>query len=347
MVSIVIPTYNRAYCLGRTIDSVIDQTCTDWEALIIDDGSTDDTRRFIAERYGHDPRIRYIYQANGGVSHARNTGIRESKGTHVAFLDSDDLWKPWKLAAQLEGLRRHPEAGMIWTDMEAINPDGVVTDPRHLRTMYSAYRFFQLETLFTTHEPFEDAAFSESEGPVKLYVGDIYASMIMGSLVHTSTVLLRKDRLDQVGGFDESLKLSGEDYDFHLRTCKYGPVALLEVASIQYQTGRGDHLSRRSDATARNFLVTLEKAIADDRAERRFPPASVRRILAEAHGWLAEEEFKLNRSGAARSHAFQSLVRRPLQPRLVALMGMASLPQGLRNALKSGYRLAKGRRGAG
>ncbi len=342
MVSIIIPTYNRAYCLGRTIDSVIAQTHTDWEALIIDDGSTDETRRFIADTYGHDPRVRYIYQTNGGVSNARNTGIRECRGDYVAFLDSDDIWKPWKLAVQLEGLRRHPEAGMIWTDMKAVDPDGTVTNPRYLKTLYSAYRFFELETLFTSHEAFDHASLPDSERPATLFAGDIYVSMIMGSLVHTSTVLMRKDRLDQVGGFDESLKLSGEDYDFHLRTCKYGPVALLDVASIRYQTGRTDHLSNRSDATARNFLATLEKAIADDRGKGRLPAASIRRILAEAHGWLAEEEFKLDRSSEARSHAIQSLMRRPIQPRLVAMVGMTTLPQSLREALKNRYRRAKG-----
>src|SRR5579863_7279546 len=115
LVSIIIPTFNRAYCIRHTVDSVVAQTHANWEVLIVDDGSTDGTRELIASTYSHDPRIRYLYQPNAGVSHARNTGIAESHGEFVAFLDSDDVWKPWKLAVQLACLAGQPEIGMVWT----------------------------------------------------------------------------------------------------------------------------------------------------------------------------------------------------------------------------------------
>jgi glycosyltransferase involved in cell wall biosynthesis len=341
MVSIIIPTYNRAYCLRQTIDSIVAQTYRDWEAVIVDDGSTDDTRQMIADSFGHDPRIRYLYQINAGVSNARNTGIAQSSGNFVAFLDSDDIWQPWKLAAQMQCLHNHPEIGMVWTDMEAIDPQGSVIDPRHLRTMYSAYRYFQLDTLFETRERVANIA--PSEPSANLYVGDIYPAMIMGSLVHTSTVLMRRERLDQVGGFDESLTLSGEDYDFHLRTCKWGPVALLDIASIAYQKGRPDHLSNQSGATAGNFLATLQRAIHLDKNPRRFPPKSVRSSLANAHAWVAHEQFKLNQDRTVRHHALRSLVRRPLQPRLLALFCLACVPRSTRSAAIGVYRRLKRR----
>jgi len=78
LVSVIVPTFNRAYCVGRAIDSVCAQTHAHWELLLVDDGSTDNTAELIAARYGHDPRIRYIYQQNAGVSAARNAGIRAS-----------------------------------------------------------------------------------------------------------------------------------------------------------------------------------------------------------------------------------------------------------------------------
>src|SRR5215470_10554119 len=91
LVSIVVPTYNRADCIGATIDSVLAQTHTYWEMIIIDDGSTDNTKDLVLSKYGHDKRIRYFRQRNTGVSGARNTGLQTTRGEFVAFLDSDDL----------------------------------------------------------------------------------------------------------------------------------------------------------------------------------------------------------------------------------------------------------------
>ena len=237
-VSVVIPTYNRANCIRNAVDSVLAQTHSNWEILVVDDGSTDETKRLIAQEYGHDPRIRYIYQQNAGVSHARNTGMDRSRGDYIAFLDSDDRWKTWKLEVQLMCLRRFPEVGMVWTDMEAVNPEGAVIDPRHLKTMYSAYRFFQMDTLFEKSVPVGEITQAVEARGARFYAGDIYPDMIMGSLVHTSTVLLRRERMEKVKGFDESLKLSGEDYDFHLRTCKWGGRSVSSI-SLRSNTRKG------------------------------------------------------------------------------------------------------------
>ncbi len=341
LVSVIVPTHNRAYCICKSLDSVVAQTHANWEILVVDDGSTDETRQLIADTYGHDQRIRYLYQPNAGVSHARNTGIAQSRGDFVAFLDSDDLWKPWKLAVQLSCLSHKPEIGMIWTDMEAVDPEGSIIDQRHLTTMYTTYRSFEMDEIFETSVRLGDIIRTAPEPEARVYFGDIYPTMIMGSLVHTSTVLIRRDRLDTVKGFNESLKLSGEDYDFHLRTCKWGSVALVDLASIQYQKGRPDQLSNNSMATALNFLTTVQRAIVDDDTTRRFPADRVRLVLAKAHGWIAEEYFKVNDGRSVRNHAIQSLRRRPLQPRLIALLTSSCIPQLARKTLIRGYRSLK------
>lgn len=110
-VSIVVPTYNRAHMLSDAIRSVLSQTYADWELIIVDDGSEDDTQRVVSEF--DDPRIKYIFQANKGLPGARNTGIRASNGAYLAFLDSDDLFLPLKLERQLDMFAQQPTLGLV------------------------------------------------------------------------------------------------------------------------------------------------------------------------------------------------------------------------------------------
>src|SRR5262245_28512438 len=248
LVSVIVPTYNRAYCLPRTIDSVLNQTHAASEVILLDDGSTDGTRELVRERYGREPRVRYAYQENQGVTATRNNALALARGDYVAFLDSDDWWEPWKLELQLACFARRPEVGMVWTDMQAVDPDGQVVNPAYLRTMYGAYRWFPKERLFPESVPLADLApgLRATVGDRRFYAGDIFSPMVMGNLVHTSTVLLRRDRLAAVKKFNEELRVSGEDYDFHLRTCRAGPVGYADVSAVHYQTGMPDRLTRPS-----------------------------------------------------------------------------------------------------
>ena len=110
-VSVVIPTYNRRGYVQEAIDSVLAQTYEDFEVIVVDDGSTDDTRE-VVERI-RDPRVHYMYQSNAGRSAARNNGIAHSAGEYVAFLDDDDLYLPDKLASQVAFLEQHPEVELV------------------------------------------------------------------------------------------------------------------------------------------------------------------------------------------------------------------------------------------
>jgi len=138
--TVIIPTYNRANRLPAAIASLQQQTYEHWEALIIDDGSKDNTAEVVKAIISQDQRVKYHYQKNGGVSAARNTGLRIASGAWIGFLDSDDTWDAWKLSAQIACLKALPEIGMVWTDMNAVDDAGTIVSPRHLRHMYSAYR---------------------------------------------------------------------------------------------------------------------------------------------------------------------------------------------------------------
>src|SRR5262249_25088611 len=136
LVSVIVPTYNRAYCLPRTLDSVLAQTYHHFEVILVDDGSTDRTGDLVARAYGHDPRIKYHFQPTQGVAAARTRGLALAGGAYVALLASDDVWLPRKLALQLACFRRCPDVGMVCTDMQALGPTGEVVSPAYLRTMY-------------------------------------------------------------------------------------------------------------------------------------------------------------------------------------------------------------------
>ncbi len=329
LVSVVIPTFNRRHCLSRAIDSVLRQSHANVEVVVVDDGSSDGTAESIRRDYPDEVRVRYLCQENRGVSSARNHGLREARGAYLAFLDSDDIWKPWKLELQLASLRRFPEAGMVWTDMEAIDPDGALKYSRYLRKMYSAWRCFSMEDLFSgsclvgevSHRPPPEM---HSE---KLYCGDLSSAMIMGNMVHTSTVVMKRDRLERVGVFDEELE-TGEDYPFHLRTCREGPVNFVDVSSIQYSIGLPDRLTRPelSVCMARNFLRTIQPIIQNERESIRLPDHMIRLVLAEAYSWLGEKELDGGDNRAAARDLLRSLRNKPRQARTGMLAVVALMP---------------------
>lgn len=344
LVSVIIPTYNRAYCLSRSVDSALRQTWRNLEVILVDDGSTDGTRELVDRLYSREPRVRYIRRPNGGVSAARNTGLNAAQGAYIALLDSDDVWKEWKTELQVRSLEAAPGIGMVWTDMEAVNPAGEILDAKYLKRFYTAYGDIDQEMLFRRTVP---VAGIWPEAPaacagVDLATGDIFSEMILGNLVHTSTVMLTRERFERVREFREDLRCSGEDYDFHLRTCREGPVGFLNVSSIQYQVGGADQLTRPalSHWVARNFLNTILPVIERDRARIHLSDERLERLLAESHAWLGEALLNAGEPGAARHLRRALRVRR--DPRTALLWLAAHVPPGWLPALRRYYRMARG-----
>ena len=124
-VSVIIPAYNCDRYIGKAITSVWAQTYTDYELIVVDDGSTDDTAQVIRS-YGD--RIHYIYQTNQGVAQARNTGLAVAQGKYIAFLDQDDFFYPHKLATQVELMEQNPHLGMICSSWDIVNSQGEAID---------------------------------------------------------------------------------------------------------------------------------------------------------------------------------------------------------------------------
>jgi GT2 family glycosyltransferase len=189
LVSIVTPAYNAGPYIQHTLESAIRQTVTDFELLVVDDGSTDRTRE-IAESYAaHDSRIRVVRQPNRGIAAARNVALELARGQFLALLDSDDIWFPNHLEEQLNVLQQHPELGVL--SANALNFGG----PRH--------------------------------GQPLLTVGNLHIRRVsLMQLVETEDLMsiqavFRREVVAAIGGFDENLRRS-EDYDFWLRAALAG-----------------------------------------------------------------------------------------------------------------------------
>ena len=318
LVSVVIPTFNRERELTRAIESVLAQTYPTLEIIVVDDGSTDDTRA-VATRYA--PHVRYIWQPNSGVSTARNAGLRTARGEFVALLDSDDEWQPWKLAAQIPVLRADASLGMVWSDMSAVDDTGGLVADRYLRRYYGLENEQAIETAFPPPRPLRQF-WPDAPGQLAsadVYSGDIFSRLILGNCVHTSTVVLRRERLRCVGGFDESLGRSGEDYEFHFHTCFFGPVAFVDLPTTRYRVGAGDQLSGTAYSLqiARSNLRTVEKWMRRGRSRIQVEARLLRWRLAESHAWIGEEALAQGDAATARRYLGKSLLINPRQPRRV------------------------------
>jgi len=124
MISIIIPTFNRAEYIGEAIDSVLAQTYKDYEIIVVDDGSTDNTQKVLEQYEG---KIKYFFKENGGEASARNYGIEKAQGEFIAYLDSDDLWCPEKLELQMQEFEKDEKVGLVHTSMEVVTEDGTST----------------------------------------------------------------------------------------------------------------------------------------------------------------------------------------------------------------------------
>jgi hypothetical protein len=192
-VSVIIPTYNRAGYVVEAIDSVLAQTFNEHEIIVVDDGSTDNTKEVLA-KYGD--RLRYIYQANAGVSSARNHGIQEAKADWIAFLDSDDIWFPEKLAVQMEFVHKYPDVVLHTVNVEVPEEEHAAANsfghcgftPGHVDEV--------IEKPFLTHFKYR-------------------------TLVMPPAVMVKKGSLIQAGLFDTQLSIC-EDYDLMCRMALQG-----------------------------------------------------------------------------------------------------------------------------
>ena len=284
LLSVVIPCFNAARYIASAIDSVLEQQWPELEIVVIDDGSTDGSADLVAAGY---PQVRVIRQANAGVAEARNRGIREARGTWIAFLDADDLWLPGKLLAQSALLRADPTARMV----------------------YAAWQVWQSE------KPVPDAAdraalLAGADDPARWSgaSGWIYPELLLDCAVWTSTVVAHRALFDEIGAFDSGLRV-GEDYDLWLRASRVTPILRVERPCALYRT----HAASITHAAPReNYRsIVVSRAIArwgygHERAGSA-ARARVRRALANSWTDFAASSLNAGDLGRATRGALMSL----------------------------------------
>ncbi|AFY92666.1 glycosyltransferase family 2 protein [Chamaesiphon minutus] len=222
-VTVIVPAYNAMTYLPETVNSALAQSFTDFELLIINDGSTDRLSTWAATL--SDPRVRLISQANQGLPGARNTGIREAQGQYIAFLDADDLWAPTKLERQVQCLQANSTIGVVYTWTLLVDEVGQPTG-----------RIFA----------------SQAEG-------NVWQQLLETDVISNgSSAMVRRECFEKVGNFDRTLT-SAEDLDMWLRLAAHYPFAVVKEPLTLYRQ-YASSMSKNRQRMFQNLRMAIEKA---------------------------------------------------------------------------------------
>ncbi|MBY5961832.1 glycosyltransferase [Marinobacter nauticus] len=232
LVSIITPTFNRADYLPIAVESVLAQTMPEFELIVIDDGSTDNTSE-VMERYTSDSRVRYFKQENQGQSIARNRGIEAAKGDYICFLDSDNAWLETKLSKSLQAFKENPEADIVYGDFILIDEHGK----------------------------------EQGVNRMKRYSGRITSHLIHDNFISMNTTMTRRRCFEEMGGFDNADRLA-EDYGLWLRfSTRYQFLYLPEI--LGYYRVMENQISSDKDSRLmaneqiiRTFLESFPEALS-------------------------------------------------------------------------------------
>lgn len=249
IVSVIIPGYNPVVYLPETVESVLNQTVSELELIVVNDGSTDNTLE-VAKSYETDPRVTVIDQKNQGVSVARNRGFAESKGQYIAFLDADDVWLPNNLEAKIQKFQRDPELGLVHTDVAIINEHSQKTG--EVKRGKEGYILNDL----------------------LLWNGDCIPA--------PSSILVKREAVESAGGFDPNLSY-GADQDFFFRVAAQYKIGRIPEPLGLYRV-HGSNMSLNIGMLEKdslmNYKLAAERGMFANASLRRRAFAKMYRILA-------------------------------------------------------------------
>jgi len=233
LVSVIIPAFNAERTILSTVHSIQQQTISDFELVVINDGSTDKTLEFLDSI--DDSRLKVFSYPNGGLPTARNRGISKATGEFITFIDADDQWTPDKLASQLAALEQHPEAGVAYS--------------------------------WTTYID-ENDQFLHTGDPL-VYEGNVYPKLLIRNFISNgSNMLIRRQLVEEVGEFDPTLK-SAEDWDYYIRLAAISHFRVIPKYQILYR--RSSHsMTSKVDVMEKYLLAVIHKSFQSAPAELQF-----------------------------------------------------------------------------
>jgi glycosyltransferase involved in cell wall biosynthesis len=278
-VSVVIATYNRDSFLAETIDSVLQQRFQDYELIVVDDGSTDQTRALV-ESYG--PRIRYLYHENRGPSAARNLGVRHARAPWISFQDSDDLTEPNHLETLYAYAKEHPGCGMVFANgaylSGAQSKRGTIIPPAKSQRLAS--------------------------NGVRLI--DLFEK----SIVRLQAALISREAYDAVGGHDESLRIC-MDLDLSFRLLMNYPVAYLDRVVFWYRFHEGNSGKNEELRLTENIRVIKKLLEQFPTAERELGARRIAKRMSYRYYRLAKKRWSRGQREQAREAIRESISLRP------------------------------------
>ena len=255
MFSVIIPVYNGEKFIKNAIESVFMQTVSDWELIIVNDGSSDNTLA-VLEKYRENEKIKIVSQPNSGVSVARNTGVENSEGDYIAFLDADDVWHENHLEVMKNLAEKYPAAGLIgtFTRVELVNHE-VISECEYFKDK--------------SHEVYLEDFFAE-------YHRDKSAKMFT-----VITTVVSREAFNKAGGFPVGCKI-GEDLELSLVIAAYYPVVLSPVATATYKKENSTATKNKSFDADWGFFEKVEKIYDDESI-----PLSKRENLKKVMEWFS------------------------------------------------------------
>ncbi len=271
-VSVIIPAYNSSETIGETLRSLAAQAYREFEVIVVDDGSGDDTAGLVERDF---PEVRLVRQENGGPAAARNAGAALARGEWLAFLDADDVWLPWRLAVQMKCVNERPEVEMWCGRTVGVNHETHETHEKEVKT-------FDL--------------------PLKAFV--------YSNPVATSTVLVRRELFAAVGGFDTRFR-GPEDYDLWIRLAAKHKVVKIDMPVSRYRE-TPDGLSQDERKFLPEVLRVIDRAYGDGGELRRFGWVGRRQARAYQFSAMAWNARMAGRGGAAVRLLLRSVMAWPL-----------------------------------
>ncbi|RMG09848.1 MAG: glycosyltransferase [Acidobacteria bacterium] len=270
LVSVVIPNYNYANFLEEAIASVLAQTYPNIEIIVVDDGSSDNSREVLKK---YTSQVKVIFQSNQGVSVARNTGVAESKGDLIAFLDADDIWLSTKVEKQVDLFTRDSSLGLVHVGVEEIDPNG-----RGLKIRMDGAFGWVLEELL------------------------LLRSSVLGG---GSGAMVWREVFDNLGGFDPRLSTSA-DWDFYCRLARFYPIGFVPEILLKYRIHRTS-MHHNIDLMEHDMLIAFEKAFSEQ------VNVSAKKCYGSLYRMLAGSYFYAGKYSKCLRYTLRSLITSPAE----------------------------------